>query len=207
MSPPSAFIRATASASSCSAISCSSRLSVSTTVFPGRAATRGAFGDSKLRPRMSRTRVVDPAVPRRMLSSASSRPSRARFCASTRPTRRRVPSDIAYARTLAAVVYTPRKRAAGATSIERYRPGSVTHVRRVSSARTIHSAFTPARASARRRAARSPALSSRGPVSICTISRLCASTRPLASRICPRGAGISRAASCWRSARARQLRP
>ena len=75
MSPPSAPMRATASASDFSAISCRSALIVSTTLSPATGGVPGVVGDSRLCPRESRIIVAAPAVPLRIESSDSSNPS------------------------------------------------------------------------------------------------------------------------------------
>ena len=89
------------------------------------------------------------------------------------------------------------------------RPGSVSHScwAGESIARSIHSGFIWIDRSAERKASRSRSRTSRGASSSWTMSRLCASTRPVASRMSPRGAGSARDERCCRAARACQVRP
>jgi hypothetical protein len=119
MSPPLAPICRVAFASARSQMSWSAKLSVSTTVCPGRAATARAAGEAIGRPRASRSTVATPRVPRRMLSSASSTPSTGSPAASTRPTIRRTPSEALNTRSTTGSGCTPRVAATDATSVGR----------------------------------------------------------------------------------------
>src|SRR5215207_877027 len=172
---------------------------VSVTVCPWRAATPGAVGLSKLRPRASRTTEAAPFTPRRTLSRASSSPSTGEPSLPTRPTMRSMPGERVTTRSGAGSVWTPRSAVAAATSVGRKRPGMVTHARLRSVARFTTAGGTPALVNTRDRAARSR--TSRGATLSRTSSRLSTSGKPVASRMSPRNGGISAAFTCCRAAR------
>src|SRR6185437_11716204 len=101
--------------------------------------------------------------------------------------------------------WTPWSAIAGAASTARNRPGSTRYLALVSTARRMSAPSTRSLASAARSFRGS--FTSGGAISRRTICRLSASTRFVASRISPRGAGTTRSVVCWRSARARHERP
>ena len=123
MSPPSAPMRETASASDFSAISCRSALIVRTTLLPFVGAVPGAIGDSRLWPFRILKIVAAPGMPCRIESSDSSSPSIGLLSASTWPTIPCAPCEIAYDRVIVAYACTPRSAIAGAASTARKRPG------------------------------------------------------------------------------------
>ena len=147
-------------------------------------------------------------MPRRIESSASSMPSTGLLSASTcrrcpaRPARRAYDALDRRVRVDAA----QRHRRRGVHGEKR--PGNVRYFAlRVDARARINAAFDAERSPARDAASRG-SRTSRGAISSRTISRLCASTRRVASRMSPRGAGIvSRDASAdARRARATHCR-
>jgi hypothetical protein len=202
MSPPVAPMRATASASARSQISCSAELMVSATVCPGCAATDRTAGDSKRPPRASRRSWRVPCVPRSSVSSASSTPSTGAPSGPTRPTMRRTGSDALRTRCITGTACTPRVAVTAATSLGSHSPGISTHLRVESVARATHGFGTPAARSNWPRRARWR--TSGGATRSRTSSRLSTSTCPDASVTAPRGAGSDASDTCCRAAPARQ---
>ena len=174
-------------------------------LFPFTGGVPGSVGDSRPWPRGSRTIVAVPGSPRRIESSDISSPSTGLLSWSTWPIIPSVPADTASSRASDANECTPRSNIAGAASTARNRLGIVRYLDDVSIARAMTLASTCSLASAALSLRGS--LTSRGAISNRTVSRLCASTRCVSSRMSPRGAGTTFSAVCWRAARARQLVP